>query len=294
MINYPDKPNTISPYRMIDLLYWLFKIIKFVSNWRYRVRYSSMCGSKDCARCGRRPLQYEIRLALLFFHWFNFKAAKKSRLWEANPNGMWGFLQYGTILDIPGIKSRPVNKLDITHQDFYYMKYKEMESTLVWNEVEKSAGSWKIAKIIDQGQCAENFDGSLVSHLAEFVPSNILFNASFSKLTVDLSKIGEEDEELIAIHFGCTTAKSRVHIPIEIDEEIIDNVEILAGGHSMTWKTAFDLDDSYAHLVRYRPKPGMLKKGIFSRTVLIFDRWQPDLTHIERDEINFVAEKLLC
>jgi len=290
---------------MIDLIYWLFKIIKFVNDRFYRTRYASICGGKSCTRCGRRPFQSEIRLALLFYHFFDYKAAKESRVWNANPNNgygkYWNFTdltQFGTILHIPGINSRPLTRVNIDKEDFYQRKFMEMESSLVWREVENLNGSWKIAKIIDQGKCAENFDGPLVASLAEFVPANPLFSASFSKLTVDLSKIGSKEIELIAPHFGSTTAKSRVHIPIDVDKEIVNNVEICTTNFrapftTMRWHSAFELDDSYEHKVRFTPTSDLPKKGVFSRTVLIFDRWQAHLTHVERAEINFVAEKLL-
>ena len=279
---------------MIDLIYWLFKIIKFANDRIYRTRYASICGGKSCTRCGRRPFQIEIRLALLFYHYFDYKAAEKSRVWDANPKGGYGITQYGNILHIPGIKSRPLARVNIEKVDFYQKKFMEMESNLIWREVENLNGSWKIAKIIDQGKCAENFDGPLVASLAEFVPANQLFNASFSKLTVDLSKIGKVEKDLIAPHFGSTTAKSRVHIPLDVDKEIVDNIEMCAGDDfSMKWHGAFELDDSYTHKVRFTPSSDLPKKGVFSRTVLIFDRWQANLTHIERAEINFVAEKLL-
>ncbi len=282
-------------FRMIDLIYWLFKIIKFVNNCIYRTRYASICGAKSCTRCGRRPFQIEIRLALLFYHYFDYKAAKKSRVWDANPKGGYGITQYGNILHIPGIKSRPLTRVNIDLEEFYRKKFMEMESSLIWREVENVNGSWMIAKIIDQGKCAENFDGPLVAQLAEFVPANPLFSACFSKLTVDLSKIGRKEKDLIAPHFGSTTAKSRVHIPIDVDKEIVDNIEMCSadGTFFMKWHSAFEIDDSYSHKVRFTPTSDLPKKGVFSRTVLIFDRWQAHLTHIERAEINFVAEKLL-
>ena len=135
---------------------------------------------------------------------------------------------------------------------------------------------------------------SLQEAILNIVPQNILFGAAFSQIAHDFS--GAPEQILIKPHFGVSNIKWRIHIPLEVHEDLKNRlfIEIFTanGVERRDWSNPIIIDDSFEHQVVLSKSA---ENSIFPRyrTVLLIDIWNQTLPESERKSINEVTDLLL-
>lgn len=277
------------------MIYFGFAIIVLFSLFAYaRSKQSaSICESKSCIRCGRRPTLLEIRFWLIIYYRFSVKRSLNSRLWHSNSSYL--VTQLGQLPTVLSIHNLPTEEFPTFLPSLITQvpnpicpEVDTAELTWVTNEI-SPAGTWKIAHLVNQGLPTSNFyllNEATQQIIDQLVPSNKLFGAAISWLEMSASSnVRNVPDILIKTHHGVTNAKWRLHVPLYTSENIAQKLYIVVNGKKHFWTEPFTIDDSFQHSVHFS---GDDSAG--SRIVLILDIWNSNLTEQERKEIDFISK----